>query len=63
MDLYLITLVVIVMDAICIFMLGETSCPWTLPSDRFLWVWIAGTTGLSAVLGILLACIALNMGA
>lgn len=61
MDLYLITLVVIVMDAICIFMLGETSSPWTLPSDRFLWV--AGATGLSALLGILLACIALNMGA
>lgn len=61
MNLYLLTLAVIVMDAICIFMLGETSRPWTLPSDRFLWV--ACTTGLSAVLGILLACIALNIGA
>lgn len=61
MGLYLLTLAVIVTDAFCIFVLGETSRPWTLPSDRFLWV--ACTTGLSVVLGMLLACIALNMGA
>lgn len=59
MNLYLITLAVIVTDAFCIFMLGETSRPWTLPSDKFLWA--ACTTGLSAVLGILLACIALDI--
>lgn len=61
MDLYLLTLLVIVTDAFCIFMLGETSRPWTLPSDRFLWA--ACIVGLSAVLSILLACIVLNIGA
>lgn len=59
MDLYLLTLLVIVTDAFCIFMLYEVSRHGTI-GDVCLWA--ACITGLSAVLGILLACIVLNIG-
>lgn len=59
MDLYLLTLAVIVLDAICIFMLNASHHPWALPSDYFLWA--ACVTALSAILVILLACIVLQI--
>lgn len=60
MCLYLLTLLVIVTDAICIFMLYKATHHGTI-DDTYLWA--ACIVGLSAVLSILLACIVLNMGA
>lgn len=65
MDLYLFTLLAIVLpvigtDVICVFMLYKATHHGTI-DDVYLWV--ACIVGLSAVLSILLACIALNIGA
>ena len=58
MGLYLLALLVIVTDAICIFMLYKATHHGTIDD---IYLWAACIVGLSAVLCILLACIALNI--